>query len=294
MHYQQPETFQHIHFDIPDFPINYYTIADSTTMPHWHNELEIVHIVKGHVSVHINGKQYDCDHNDIIFIPSGGLHSIIPNGHAIYYAIVIEGDLFTSLFESESFNSILGFSGIRPILHPFAINSKDALFQTCVGTVKTIVDELKKREPLYKAVVLSQLLQFFSYIQREFTEDASLMQHIFPVSSHDEDIKGCIEYLMQHYKEKITIQDMSRRMNLSDQHFSRLFKVYTGSTFVNYLTRLRLEEANKLLIHSTLPVTLIPELIGFCNANYFSRIYHKYYGQSPSATRKMASPRLNR
>ena len=82
-------------------------------------------------------------------------------------------------------------------------------------------------------------------------------------------------------------------MNMSEQHFSRLFKTYTGKTFIDYLTQFRLEQARKLLLKSDLPITQIPELTGFCNPNYFSRIFKHYYEQTPSEARKCKADAKN-
>lgn len=79
---------------------------------------------------------------------------------------------------------------------------------------------------------------------------------------------------------------MSNYANMSNQHFCRLFKAYTGKTFIEFLSLYRLEQSNLLLITTDVPITQIPERTGFCNANYFARVYKNRYGHPPSYTRK--------
>jgi AraC family transcriptional regulator, transcriptional activator of pobA len=98
-------------------------------------------------------------------------------------------------------------------------------------------------------------------------------------------IKSSLDYLNLHYSERITVRHMSEYCHLSIQHFSRLFKSYTGKTFIEYLTLFRLEQARKILSGTDIPIIQIPDLVGFCNGNYFSRLYKKYYGHPPSMGR---------
>ncbi len=99
-------------------------------------------------------------------------------------------------------------------------------------------------------------------------------------------MKKAINYISDHYSEKITLSDISFYTTMSQQHFCRLFKTYTGKTFTQFITHHRLERANLLLLKTDLPVTQVPELTGFCNFNYFARVYKHHYGHAPSLTRK--------
>ena len=285
--FNQPDTYEHINFPHQDFPFGTYTIPNLTTLPHWHTHIEFIYAKKGTVDVYINGTQYPCYEGDILFIPGNSLHSIIPKGHSIYTAIVIGDDLLNQLRHDIHFTQILEAYGENAFPLPFHFSSTDILSTEIIEIINTIISEHTKKQPYYQGMIKLELCRFFTIIHRYYPHLISRSQEGY--TNQTNNIKSAIEYLTIHFAEKINLSDMSHLMNLSEQHFSRLFKAYTGKTFIEYLTLFRLEQAEKLLLHSNLPITNIPEVTGFCNQNYFSRVYKKHFGQPPSKTRKTNS-----
>lgn len=93
-------------------------------------------------------------------------------------------------------------------------------------------------------------------------------------------------YINQHFREPVSLEDVAREVHLSPFYLSRLFKEKEGVNFVDYLTRLRLEEAKKLLAQTNDTVAAIAEQVGYAEANYFSRIFRRHFGMSPSEYRE--------
>jgi AraC-like DNA-binding protein len=284
IHFNQPNTYEHIQFTHPNFPFGTYTIPNLTTLPHWHTHIEFIYAKKGTVDVYINGTQYPCHEGDIQFIPGNSLHSIIPRGHSIYTAIVIGDELLTQMSADIHFAQILETYQYNAFPIPFYFSSSDPFYPEILGIVESILLEDTKKSEYYQGMIKLEVCRFFTMINRYFPQLISSTNQ--ESTNQTNTIKSSIEYLTIHFTEKITIANMSQMMNLSEQHYSRLFKAHTGKTFVEYLTLFRLEQAEKLLLHSDLPITQLPELTGFCNPNYFSRVYKKHFGQSPSKTRK--------
>ena len=92
-----------------------------------------------------------------------------------------------------------------------------------------------------------------------------------------QDIK---EYMNEHLHEDISLQDVADKMFFSTVYFSRFFKKQTGETFSNYLLRIRMEQAVKLL-EKNLKVTEISEACGYHDPSYFARIFKEYYKYTP-------------
>ena len=87
-------------------------------------------------------------------------------------------------------------------------------------------------------------------------------------------------------KDNFTVADYAAEIHLSVDRFSHLFTEIIGVTPKQYLITTRIEAAKELLINSDLTVLQISEAVGTSNQNYFSRIFKKHTGLSPSEYRK--------
>lgn len=94
------------------------------------------------------------------------------------------------------------------------------------------------------------------------------------------------EYMEENFSRDISLEEISAFVNLSPYYFSRLFKQEEGLSFVEYLTRLRIEEAKRLLRSSQESIVNIALRVGYSEANYFSRVFRKLEGCTPSQYRE--------
>ncbi|MFI3201814.1 MAG: response regulator [Eubacteriales bacterium] len=103
-------------------------------------------------------------------------------------------------------------------------------------------------------------------------------------------INEAIEYIQNHYAEHISISQVSYVICLSEGYFSRLFKKETGYTFVNYLAYYRIEQATKLLQNHKVKVYEVAQLVGYSDSMYFSNLFKKIVGVSPSQYQEKSRP----
>ena len=95
-------------------------------------------------------------------------------------------------------------------------------------------------------------------------------------------IESAVEYIKENYSKNISLDDVSRIVNISPYYFSKLFKEETGEGFVEFLTGIRIRKAKELLAASQLSMKEICSEIGYSDPNYFSRIFKKNVGVSPT------------
>ena len=91
-----------------------------------------------------------------------------------------------------------------------------------------------------------------------------------------------ISYMAQRLDEHIHIPDVARMVNLSTSHFSVVFRKVTGFAPLDYFIRLKIRRACELLNTTSLPLKRIAEELGFADALYLSRVFHKIHGMSPT------------
>lgn len=99
-------------------------------------------------------------------------------------------------------------------------------------------------------------------------------------------IEQAQEYLLQHFREDISLQQVAQHCHTSPFHFSRLFKAILGVSPHQYLLGVRLHQAKHLLAATRQPVSEIAFECGFNNLEHFATAYRKHYQVSPSAYRK--------
>lgn len=99
-------------------------------------------------------------------------------------------------------------------------------------------------------------------------------------------INRVIVFLMEHYQENYSLQDIARIANLSPYHFIRIFKAQTGKTPYEYLLDIKIDKAKTMLKDAALNITEISYLCGFNNLNHFGKVFKRKVGVSPSAYRK--------
>jgi two-component system response regulator YesN len=95
------------------------------------------------------------------------------------------------------------------------------------------------------------------------------------------------EYIQAHYRESgLSLTDMCSALSVSKSYLSPIFKEHTGMTFVEYLTRVRIEKAKELLLSAELKTYEVAWEVGFRDAHYFSLTFRKQTGVSPTEYRE--------
>jgi len=101
-------------------------------------------------------------------------------------------------------------------------------------------------------------------------------------------IKKAREFMRANYKKKIKLRDISRHVSMSTYYLSHLFKEGTDMTLMEYLAKVRIEEAKHLLEDTSWNITRIAFEIGYPDQSYFCKIFKKIEGLSPLAYKKRA------
>jgi two-component system response regulator YesN len=100
------------------------------------------------------------------------------------------------------------------------------------------------------------------------------------------EIADAKRFVMLHLNERIGMEEMARRLNLNSTHFSRIFKKETGETFVEFVTRMKMERAQELLDKSAMTVEQIANEIAIENVSYFNKLFRSFAGITPNEYRK--------
>lgn len=95
-----------------------------------------------------------------------------------------------------------------------------------------------------------------------------------------------MEYIKNHYAEKISLDKLAGLEHISKSYLSRKFKGRTGYSVVSYINRLRIERAKQFLMMSNLSMDEIAYQVGFASPKYFHRVFKEMIGESPAGFRR--------
>ena len=90
------------------------------------------------------------------------------------------------------------------------------------------------------------------------------------------------DYIRSNYNKDISLDDVSRAVNISPYYFSKIFKENTGENFIEYLTNIRIDKAKELLGTTEYSMKEICSMVGYSDPNYFSRYFKKNVGVTPT------------
>ncbi len=93
-------------------------------------------------------------------------------------------------------------------------------------------------------------------------------------------------YIEENFSKDISLDDVSRVVDISPYYFSKLFKEETGENFIEYLTNIRIDRAKRLLQNREISIKNICADTGYSDPNYFSRIFKKQVGVTPTEYRE--------
>lgn len=104
--------------------------------------------------------------------------------------------------------------------------------------------------------------------------------------AHNSVISDALEYLNQHYQEDLHVTDIAAYCHCSVSCLSHLFNSYVGTSIPLYITKLRMDHAQNELIDTSVPISVVAERVGFSDPNYFSRVFTRCVGLTPTQFRK--------
>lgn len=256
-----------------------YTHTRSANMPalHYHDHYEVYYLISGCRRYLINDEMIDIYPGELVLIPPMTLHRTvnIPNAlgsgyHARYLLSPhreMIPDVFLHLFDKHHYRFDNGT-------------------QTVIGDIFSEIAENADLSDQYSAHLnQASLIKLLCVIGRnsnhtnkhnEKDKYAALMEQV-------------TDYIKLHCSEDITLYETAKFFGYSMEYFSQLFKTQIGICFNDYLNQMRISNASALLLSTSLSVSKICSQCGFQNCNYFSAVFKKKLGITPTAFRKQQS-----
>ena len=199
-------------------------------IPHWHEHLELIYIYSGSCTFTVNGDSFTAAKNDFIVVNSTEIHSFNTNEHIDYFCILIYPDFFSDV----DFSNIL----LKTVIHA------DDYIKSCFNEIYYEYNNNTKGSDM---MLKSHTYRLMAYLMRSYTV-STLSDKDFGLRTIKlRRINLLLEYISEHYTEKITTAQLAGMCYLSESHFCRFFKGIVGKSATEYINEYRIEKATVML-----------------------------------------------
>ena len=252
---------------------------------HWHKELQLCYVTEGTVSFFVNSKQYDISEGGGIFINQGCLHMIKPKnppfGTFICYDFnekllsVFPGSVFETKYVTP-YKKAPDFEAV-PL-------SPDIEWQNKVIVHLITIYQLAQEQTFgFEYSIQSELTKLWLMMIQNNKGNGSEKHH---PNNHASVVHSIIQYIQNHYSEKITIQNISAVVMFSESECCRIFKSILHETISSYIKTYRIYMSTELLKNTEKPLDLIAEETGFCSTSYYIKSFKEVMQITPNQFRK--------
>ena len=231
----------------------------------------------------------------LLYVASGKTHFVINGkdrvvsaGHMVLYLPRQEQDyVYYGKDKPEVYWVHFTGSNVKNILKHYDIPLDDPIFycgvvSTYAYLFKEMIHELQTCRVGFQELLTMYLRQIFLLVQR------SRMEQKPTVSTYlQEEMENARRYFNEHYNEAISIEEFAMSRSMSISWFLRNFKQVTGMSPMHYILMNRINNAVSLLETTDYNVTEISTIVGYENPMYFSRLFKKQKGVSPTEYRKL-------
>ena len=265
-----------------DFFINFVDLKINED-EHTHNFIEIVYTLSGKGVHIIDGKEYRVKGGDVLVVNYHCKHEVIPGENLKYFDV---------MFKPEYISKTL--KGTEDVFLLLRLNDFVDLSNEIIKSNLLLHYEGNER------VKMEFLINWIRDEQDSYAPGGNLVMHsalsmllsmIFRKMAQNQHIKLSVnEYLLDYFKNNccnhLLINEVAGKCGYSTEHFSRIFKNYTGLSPVTYLMDCRLNVAKEMLIETEKPVENIMYECGFSNRTAFYKKFNEHYGCTPLQYRK--------
>lgn len=237
---------------------------------HWHDHIELLFFEGDPCTVNCGGKINDAYKNDMIIVNSNEIHSYLPKKGDILHTCV---SIYPAFFDDVTFKGII-FKNLV---------SQDSFVKECI---RQLTEEQEHPKTASDMFIKAKTYELMTYLTRNYAEECLTKTEYNKRRAKQKRVNDILTFIRDHYHENISTKTLSEEFYLSESYICRLFKKEIGTSPIEHINNLRINEAEILLKNTSENVTSIAMRLGFSDLNYFSRIFKKQTGITPREYRR--------
>lgn len=274
-----------VHYDSDHLPIrtrkswlSYF--QNLSAVCHWHDDVEFIVVLQGEMTYFVNGEKYLLKKGMGIFVNSGQLHyGFSESGKDCEFLVL--------LFHPKliSTNSYIESEYVLPFIHnhncPFIVFDPPIPWKTeSIQLIKDIFTICQRKDIGYELRVQSLLYSLWLVLFKN-----AMYTDNFVKKAGFTELKAMIGFIQVNYSKKISLEKISQAGTVSRSKCCQLFKDKIQMSPIQYLNKFRLEKSMELLQNHSLSIVEVAHESGFSGASYYTELFHREIGVTPSEYR---------
>lgn len=252
---------------------------------HIHSAVEVLFIQTGTMKIFVEGQEFMACPGSTVLIRSNTVHTGVSMGdeECNYWVLKIKPTyLYDISFKDRSGWYLLDFT-LNRIGKKILWSAEESRNSGIADAVERMIRETQEREygydialKTYSSQIILSLLRGMQDGRRDPDEGERTVRNVYDT----------MIWISEHYAEDLTAEMCAARCYLSYSYFSRTFRRITGKSFRAYLNEVRIDHAERKLVSTRKPITLVATDCGFNNTAYFISVFREHKGMTPLAFRK--------
>ena len=244
-----------------------YNVKSLSEVPHFHLELEMIVCFSGKVNCFLSGQNFDFGAGDIVLVYPNQVHN---------YRMIEDGEFLVIIFYPELIPNMTSyFKSCLPERLKININESNELKNVLFSLKDNYIKEVDNSESM-----LIGYLNLAMFLMKPLMGSKPIAN----ISSGN--FEKICNYCIHNYRNKITLEILSKELHLSTQRISHIFNQNMRITIPQYVNFLRISEACRLLTETDDPVLKIYPNVGFDSFQTFNRVFYGLMKMTPKQFRK--------
>lgn len=272
-------------YNFTDFPVHsreyrvsYY--PDMRAVSHWHEDLEFAVVLEGRMLFSVDGTEKLLEKGQGIFVNAGHLHyaHAFEREECRFLCILFNPSLLyvTQRMKSEYIKSAYANSS-KPFLMLFP---EECVCREIISDLNLIYKDISEELPGFELAVISNFYSVWYHVLESLNNMDS--KDIPAAAQELEVLRYMIGYIQRHFQKKLFLQDIAAAGNVCRSRCCQIFKSVLHVTPMQYLNDYRLEKSIEYLRMSEYSITDIALLCGFGSSSYFTELFRKKIGRTPT------------
>jgi two-component system, response regulator YesN len=207
-------------------------------------------------------------------------------------------DWFTSEFKRKNFESAFAYlqehTAALSSCYTMDVYEYKAFFSNIVFNITVLLGNMEyeikgldhKKYAYFKSIDEAKTAKEATEQLNRFISEAKQCIESYQNQFDNNNMKKLLEYIKDHFAEPLTLTEVAKHFHFNPSYLSSYFSTHSGEGFIEYLNRIRIEEASKLLVEGSTTISEISGMVGYSDHSYFCKVFKKSTGLSPSQYRR--------